>query len=50
MLFRVWTALAAAAVAAALLVADCDGPPADAVPRPHPNRAPTDPADPANGR
>ncbi|MFJ2002155.1 hypothetical protein [Streptomyces chartreusis] len=43
-MIRTWAALVAAAVAAVLLVADCDGPPADAVPRPHPNSAPVDPA------
>ncbi|WP_406262524.1 hypothetical protein OIA45_39645 [Streptomyces chartreusis] len=42
-MIRAWAALAAAAVAAVLLVAACDGPPADAVPRPHPNPAPVAP-------
>ncbi|MCZ4609717.1 hypothetical protein O3S80_39315 [Streptomyces sp. Lzd4kr] len=41
---RAWAVLVAAAVAAVLLVADCGGPPADAVPRPHPNLAPLDAA------
>ncbi|WP_432193784.1 hypothetical protein [Streptomyces sp. bgisy027] len=43
-MIRAWAVLTAAVVAALLLVADCDGPPAGAVPRPHPNPAPVDPA------